>query len=210
MHNDLTARQKQFLDFIEGFILDKGYPPSIRETQKAFGLRSTKGVKDHIDRLVEKGYLFREDGSARALSLSSQEKNRQNANQAFNAPIVGRVAAGSPILAEENDEGSLPVPERFVGVRGLFWLRVQGDSMIEEGIHHKDLVLVHPVPFVDQGAIAVVMVEDEATVKRFYRQGDTVRLVPANPAYREKEYTGSECENIRLVGKVCAVFRLLS
>lgn len=210
MHNDLTARQKQFLDFIEDFILEKGYPPSIRETQKAFGLKSTKGVKDHIDRLVEKGYLERENGSARAISLSPSERNRRDCISDYNAPVIGRVAAGSPILAEENEEGSLPVPERYRGIKNLFWLKVHGDSMIEDGIHHKDLVLVHPAPFVDQGTIAVVMVDDEATVKRFYRYGETVKLVPGNPDFKVMEYVGKECENIRLVGKVAAVFRYLS
>ena len=210
MNSDLTARQKQFLDFIENFINEKGYPPSIRETQKAFSLKSTKGVKDHIDRLVEKGYLERENGSARAISLCSAQRSIRGAVPVSIAPIVGRVAAGSPILAEENEEGSLPVPERFRGIKGLFWLRVQGDSMIEDGIFHKDLVLVHPVPFVDQGTIAVVMVDDEATVKRFYRYGDTVKLVPGNPDFKVMEYFGRECENISLVGKVAAVFRFLS
>ena len=206
MGSDLTKRQKQFLDFICDFIEQHGYPPSIREAQKAFGLKSTKGVKDHIDRLVEKGYLERENGSARAISLCSSHRGTLSVSC---APIVGRVAAGSPILAEENEEGSLPVPERFRGIKGLFWLRVQGDSMIEDGIQSKDLVLVQPVPFVDQGTIAVVMVDDEATVKRFYRYGDTVRLVPGNPDFKVMEYFGRECENISLVGKVAAVFRFL-
>lgn len=210
MHSDLTARQKQFLDFIESFIVDKGYPPSIRETQKAFGLKSTKGVKDHIDRLVEKGYLNREDGSARAISLPSAGRGQPNNPYDYRAPIVGRVAAGFPILAEQNEEGHLPVPQRFRGIQDLFWLRVSGDSMIEDGIHHSDLVLVNPVPFVDQGTIAVVMVEDEATVKRFYRYGDTVKLVPANEEYKTMEYFGEECESIKLVGKVAAVFRFVN
>jgi len=207
MRSDLTARQKQFLDFIESFIREKGYPPSIRETQKAFSLKSTKGVKDHIDRLVEKGYLERENGSARALSLPAENRAGQ---LDYRAPVIGMVAAGFPILAEENEEGKLTVPRRFRGVSGQFWLRVSGDSMIDDGIHHNDLVLVHPAPFVDQGAIAVVMVEDEATVKRFYRYGETVQLVPANKTFKIMEFFGRQCENIRIVGKVAAVFRFLS
>lgn len=210
MNRDLTARQKQFLQFIKGFILDKGYPPSIRETQKAFGLKSTKGVKDHIDRLVEKGYLLRENGSARAISLPGSGTGRQSIFQEYTAPIIGRVAAGSPILAEENEEGKLPVPEHFRGLKDIFWLRVRGDSMIDDGIHDRDLVLVQPVPFVDQGTIAVVMIEDEATVKRFYRYGETVKLVPANSSFKDMEFFGRECEEIRLVGKVVAVFRFLA
>ncbi len=210
MHNDLTARQKQFLDFIESFIADRGYPPSIRETQKAFGLKSTKGVKDHIDRLVEKGYLFRENGSARALSLPPSGKGERGIRHQFTAPIIGRVAAGFPILAEENEEGHLPVPDRYQGIQGVFWLRVRGDSMINDGIHNGDLVLVNPVRFVEQGALAVIMVEDEATVKRFYRYGDTVKLVPANESFKAMEYFGSQLEDIRVVGKVAAVFRYVT
>ncbi len=207
MGSDLTKRQKQFLDFICDFIDQHGYPPSIRETQKAFGLKSTKGVKDHIDRLVEKGYLNREDGSARALSISGAGRERQ---ADLFAPIIGRVAAGSPILAEENEEGTMPVPERFRGIQGLFWLKVRGDSMIEEGIHNGDLVLVKPAPFVDQGTIAVIMVENEATVKKFYRYGETIRLAAANPDFPDMEFFGRQCSEIRLVGKVAAVFRYLA
>ncbi|HOP27515.1 MAG TPA: transcriptional repressor LexA [Candidatus Sabulitectum sp.] len=207
MGSDLTKRQKQFLEFICDFIEQHGYPPSIRETQKAFGLKSTKGVKDHIDRLVEKGYLNRENGSARALSISNASRERL---VNFTAPIIGRVAAGSPILAEENEDGTLPVPERFRGVQGLFWLKVRGDSMIEEGIHHGDMVLVKPAPFVDQGTVAVIMVENEATVKKFYRYGDTIRLAAANPDFADMEFFGRQCSELRLVGKVVAVFRFLA
>jgi len=207
MRADLTARQKQFLDFITSFIRDKGYPPSIREIQKAFSLKSTKGVKDHIDRLVERGYLQRKDGSARALSLPFTRSSSGRRATDITAPIVGRVAAGIPILAVENEDGRMPVPERFQGVSGIFWLKVHGNSMIEDCIMDGDYVLVNPVPFVEQGSIAVVLVDDEATVKRFYKTADTVKLVPANPAFREMEYWGSECENISVVGKVAAVFR---
>lgn len=208
MRSDLTARQKQFLEFIESFIAEKGYPPSIRETQKAFHLKSTKGVKDHIDRLVEKGYLTREDGSARALSLPSAGRGANPFD--YRAPIIGRVAAGQPILAVQNEEGYLPVPRRYRGTEGLFWLRVRGDSMIGDGINNEDLVLVKPVQFVEQGALAVVMVEDEATVKRFFKYGDTVKLVPSNDEYKVMEYFGRELAGIRIVGKVIALFRYLA
>lgn len=209
MYGDLTDRQRQFLEYIQDFIMDRGYPPSIREIQKAFGLKSTKGVKDHIDRLVDKGYLNREDGSARAISLPDDQRFRDTEDPSDTAPIIGRVAAGAPILAEENEEGRLPVPDRFRGVKGQFWLRVRGDSMIDDGIHHGDMVLVHPAPFVDQGAIAVVMVDDEATVKRFFRTGNSVELVPGNAAYSPMVYSGGGCEKISLVGRVAAVLRIL-
>lgn len=102
------------------------------------------------------------------------------------------------------------MPDRYQGIQGVFWLRVRGDSMINDGIHNGDLVLVNPVRFVEQGALAVIMVEDEATVKRFYRYGDTVKLVPANESFKAMEYFGSQLEDIRVVGKVAAVFRYVT
>lgn len=205
MRADLTKRQKQFLDYVKTFISEHGYSPSIREIQAAFNLKSTKGVKDHIDRLVDKGYLLRKDGAARTISMPSRRSDIGTAHNM--APIIGRVAAGLPILAAENEEGQMPVPDRFKDVEGMFWLKVHGDSMIEDGILDGDFVLVNPVPFVEQGTTAVVMVEDEATVKHFYRRGDNIRLVPANENYRVMEFCGSECAGIRIAGKVDAIFR---
>lgn len=207
MFGDLTARQKQFLDFIQSFMEDKGYPPSIREIQHAFNLKSTKGVKGHIDRLVDKGYLNRKDGSARALSLPSQRSSYGRRIADNHVPILGRVAAGLPILAEENEDGHMPVPDRFHGIEGMFWLEVHGDSMIDEGIFDGDFVLVRPVPFVEEGTVAVVLIDNEATVKRFYHRGDTIRLAPANDLYKVMEFHGSACAGIRVAGKVAAVFR---
>ena len=207
MYGDLTARQKQFLDFIQSFMEDKGYPPSIREIQHAFNLKSTKGVKGHVDRLVEKGYLNRKDGAARALSLPSQRSGNGRRIADYWAPIIGRVAAGLPILAEENEEGRMPIPERFHGIEGMFWLEVHGDSMIDEGILDGDFVLVRPVPFVEEGTVAVVLVDNEATVKRFYHRGDTIRLAPANDLFKVMEFHGPACASIRVAGKVAAVFR---
>lgn len=209
MHGDLTARQKQFLDFIVSSMEDNGYPPSIREIQRAFNLKSTKGVKGHIDQLVSKGYLNRKSGSARALSLPAQKLNFERNLQNSWAPVIGRVAAGLPILAEENEEGQMPVPERFSGIEGIFWLEVHGDSMIDEGILDGDFVLVRPVPFVEEGTIAVILIENEATVKKFYHQGDTIRLVPANDLYDTMEFNGQECADISVADKVISLFRFI-
>ncbi len=208
MYPDLTARQKQFLDFVHSFMEENGYAPSIREIQRAFNLKSTKGVKGHIDRLVEKGYLNRKDGSARAISFPGQRSSYGRRAADSWAPVIGRVAAGLPILAEENEEGRMPVPERFLGVEGIFWLEVHGDSMIETGILNGDYVLVRPVPFVEEGTVAVVLIDNEATVKKFYHRGDTIRLVPANGLYKTMEFHGAACESIRVAGKVVALYRL--
>lgn len=202
---DLTIRQKQFLDFITGFVGRAGYPPSIREMQQHFRLKSTKGVKDHVDRLVEKGYLQRENGSARALSLTARAGSGRRWTDS-RAPIVGNVAAGLPILAQENIQGSLPLPERYAGREGMFWLRVRGDSMTGDGIFHGDLVLVLPQPFVEQNQIAVVMVDCDATVKRFRREGNVVKLVPGNPDYPVMEYRREDGE-VSVVGRVVALYR---
>lgn len=198
----LTARQKQFLGFIEEFIVEHSFPPSIREIQAHFGLASTKGVKDHIDRLVEYGYLRRMDGAARALEVVRGRPREDR------VPLVGTVAAGLPILAEENIEDYLPVPALSGGNRGMFYLRVSGDSMIDAAILEDDLVLVRPQPFVEQGEIAVVRIGDEATVKRFFRYDDRVELHSENPAYDPIVF-GEDDDDVNVIGKVVAVFREL-
>ncbi len=199
----ITARQKQVLDFICDFVSEHAYAPSIRDIQKHFGLKSTKGVKDHIDRLVEKGYLDRTDGTARALKII------QNQTLSFKkVPLVGTVAAGLPILAEENIEDYLPISSDTARTEGMFYLRVNGDSMINAAILDGDLVLVRPQPFVEQGQIAVVRIGDEATVKRFFKFDDRIELHPENPAYLPIVYSSDDAD-ITIVGKVTAVFRIL-
>jgi len=199
----LTARQQQFLDFIRNYIGKHSYPPSIREIQGHFGLRSTKGVKDHIDRLVAYGYLKRVDGAARALEVVG---NREAVDD--RVPLVGTVAAGLPILADENIEDYLPVPSGPPRVKGMFYLRVAGDSMVGAAILEGDLVLVRPQPFVEQGEIAVVRIGDEATVKRFFKFRDRIELHSENPKY-DPIVCRQDDEEIRVIGRVAAVFREL-
>lgn len=199
----ITDRQKQVLDYISAFIKEHSYAPSIRDIQGHFGLKSTKGVKDHIDRLVEKGYLKRTDGTARALKVVG------NSNTDIRkVPLVGSVAAGLPLLAEENIEDYLPVSADTAKTEGVFFLRVKGDSMINAAILDGDLVLVRPQPFVEQGEIAVVRIGDEATVKRFFRFSTRIELHSENPDFEPIVYW-TEDEDIRVVGKVTAVFRTL-
>ncbi len=212
MFYNLTSRQMEFFYFIEEYITDNGYAPSIREIQKAFNLKSTKGVKDHIDRLVNKGLLVRKDGTARALTLPNKRatKGRRLSDKTYFAPVIGKVAAGFPILATQNRNGQLPVPTKFSNTKGLFWLEVQGDSMIDEGIFEGDFVLVQPAPFLEQGALAVIRIDNEATVKRYYHYGDTIKLVPANPNYKTMEFFRSAASEIAIEGKVISVFRFTS
>ncbi|MCK4806734.1 MAG: transcriptional repressor LexA [Candidatus Aegiribacteria sp.] len=199
----ITDRQKQVLDYICDFIDEHSYAPSIRDIQKHFGLKSTKGVKDHIDRLVEKGYLNRTEGTARALRVVRDGKKAIK-----KIPLVGTVAAGLPILAEENIEDYLPVSADMARIKGMFFLRVNGDSMINAAIMDGDLVLVRPQPFVEQGEIAVVRIGDEATVKRFFRFKTRVELRSENPNHKPIVYR-DEDEDVRIVGKVTAVLRIL-
>jgi len=199
----ITDRQRQVLDFISAYISENAYPPSIRDIQNHFGLKSTKGVKDHIDRLVEKGYLNRTDGTARALEVVASKENVVKT-----IPLVGTVAAGLPILAEENIEDYLPVSAASARTEGMFYLRVNGDSMINAAILDNDLVLVRPQPFVEQGEIAVVRMGDEATVKRFFRFANRIELYPENPNYKPIVYW-EEDTDVRVVGKVVGVLRML-
>jgi repressor LexA len=201
---ELTRRQHEMLEFVKKFIGAHGYPPTIREIQKGFGLKSTKGVKDHIDKLVAKGYLTRSDGSARALGVPGGHPS----HPVVSVPILGRVAAGLPLLATENVDGYYPVPEHLGGSTSTFLLRVSGDSMNGAAILDDDLVLVRQQPFVEQGEIAVVLVEDEATVKRFYKRGERVELVPENPSFEVISF-GPGDSTVRVLGKVIAVFRNL-
>lgn len=199
----ITDRQKQVLDFIRDFIHENSYAPSIRDIQAHFGLKSTKGVKDHIDRLVDKGYLTRKEGTARALHVVNDRDNFIK-----RVPLVGTVAAGLPLLAEENIEDYIPVSSNLLRTDGMFYLRVNGNSMVNAAICDGDLVLVRPQPFVEQGQIAVVRIGDEATVKRFFRFDNRIELYPENPDFKPI-VCWEEDEDVRIIGKVTAVFRTL-
>jgi repressor LexA len=195
----LTERRKRILDFVDEFLRDHGFPPSIREIGAAVGLSSTKSVKDHVDKLVEAGLLNRSGRNARTLTLQKEAGDR--------IPVIGQVAAGLPILAQENVTGYVSFPG--VPSRGHFFLRVKGDSMTGAGILEGDLVLVRSQPFVEQREIAVMLVGEEATVKRFFRRsGNRVELRPENPAHSTMIYGPSD-ERVSVEGKVIAVLRLL-
>jgi repressor LexA len=202
--DELTDRQRHVLEYISTYIGRCSYPPTIREIQANFGLKSTKGVKDHIDRLVEKGFLRRVEGAARALEVV----NPRQAPSAVSVPLVGRVAAGVPLLAEENIQEFMALPGRLARSEGMFLLRVSGDSMKDAAILDGDMVLVRPQPFVEQGQIAVVLIGCEATVKRFYRRGSLIELRPENADFQPIICSETDDE-VRVLGRVAAVFREL-
>jgi repressor LexA len=211
MKNKLTDRQKEILDFIQKFISDNGFPPTLREIASNFGLASTFGVKRHLDALKKKGYLKIESFASRAITLNkiSNEYDLEKTN--FNSkiipiPVVGRVAAGSPILSEENLEGTIAIDSSFFkNNKDCFALKVTGDSMINAGIFEGDLVIVNPNEKVSQHDIVVARVDDEITVKNYEKKNDKIFLIPQNEKYQPIVVT--ERNNFSLVGKVIGVLR---
>lgn len=208
MKNELTERQQEILDFIQQFIAVKGFPPSFREIGKQFGIASTFGVKRHIDALVKKGYLSNESKTSRTLAVLGETVNKSKHlfDNLIELPIVGRVAAGQPVLAEENIEGNYMVDSNmFNNKNGCFGLKVRGDSMINAGIFDDDLVIISPQQDVSNGDIVVALLRDEATMKRFFRKENKVTLVPENEKYSPIEV--ENLEEFSIVGKVVGVFR---
>lgn len=197
MAQKLSNRRIQILNFIEKHIREKGYPPTVREIGEAVGLKSSSTVHGHLRYLEEKGFIHRQASLTRAITLPQHRR--------ISVPLIGRVAAGQPILAEENYEEVFELPTDLLPTDQAFMLRVRGDSMIGDGIFDGDLVVVRPQPTVENGEIGVVLIEDEATVKRVYFEGDRVRLQPSNP-HMEPIYT----QNAQILGKVVVVFRRLS
>lgn len=207
---DLAPRQQQVLDFIAASVQQKGIPPSLREIGDALGIRSTNGVADHIKALIRKGYLERVDsagsGRARALRLTPKSTGRFTETATVAVPVVGRVAAGLPILAEENYEGAIHVDSSLVPKGAtVFALEVVGQSMIEDGILEGDYVFVRKQETATDGETVVAMVEDEATVKRFYRESGRVRLQPANSSMGP--IWVSPDQPLSILGKVVGVYR---
>lgn len=211
MKNKLTDRQKEILDFIQKFISDNGFPPTLREIASNFGLASTFGVKRHLDALKKKGYLKIESFASRAITLNKISNEYELERTSFNSkiipiPVVGRVAAGSPILSEENLEGTIAIDSNFFkNNKDCFALKVTGDSMINAGIFEGDLVIVNPNEKVSQHDIVVARVDDEITVKNYEKKNDKIFLIPQNEKYQPIVIT--ERNNFSLVGKVIGVLR---
>lgn len=176
--------QARILAYIESEIKSRGYAPSVREIGEAVGLKSTSTVHGHLTRLEKKGLLHRDAMKPRAMGLSllSSSPSSYDDTDVRQIPVVGRVAAGVPILAEENVEEMLSMPIDVVGEGELFALRVRGESMIQAGIMNNDYIVVRKQPDANNGEIVVAMIDDEATVKRFYRECGHVRLQPENDA----------------------------
>jgi repressor LexA len=196
-HTPPTERQKQVLRLVEKSVEERGYPPSLRELSAALGLEGTRAVEKHVDALRKKGYLKKGRG-ARALESSRRAFGRS-------VPIVGRVAAGSPLLAEQNLEGTLALDNSVARWDGCFLLRVKGHSMKDKAILDGDLVLVKPQADADDGETVVALVDGEATVKTLRKRAGRVLLEPANAAF--KPIVVEAGTPLSLAGKVVGVFR---
>ena len=198
---DLTKRQKEIFDFIGSYAGKYGYPPTVREIGKAVGLTSSSTVHAHLANLEKAGLLRRDPSKPRALELLI-DKAKQALSTSSGLPLVGSVAAGSPILAEENIEDYVEVPNVIGGEEGDYILRVRGESMKNAGILEGDFVIVRPAEEAANGEIVVALIEDEATVKRFFRENGHIRLQPENEAM-EPIITA----DARVLGRVIGVFR---
>jgi repressor LexA len=220
----LTERQREILDFIAASISDRGYPPTLREIGEHFGIRSTNGVNDHLKALEKKGHLRREDLKSRAMrptaapSRISSLASRAPANVApmngnddlCEVPILGRVAAGKPILAVENVEDTVRVDRVLIGgYREVFGLRIVGDSMIEDGIFDGDYVFVKKTPSANPGDIVVAMIEEEATVKRYFPERDHIRFQPANSNMSPIIVKKADFKSVDIIGIVVGIYRKL-
>lgn len=202
---NLTKRQQQIFDFILSEIHKKGYPPSVREIGKAFNLSSSATVHSHLSTLEQKGLIRRDPGKPRALEVLGfrETESAISPTKIRNVPLVGKIAAGTPILAQENIEDTFPLPAELTD-ENTFVLTVKGDSMIEAGIFDGDYLVVRQQNTATNGDIVVALLEDEATVKRFYKEKDHIRLQPENRAM-EPIIT----KDVIILGKAIALLRKL-
>ncbi|MDD6816336.1 MAG: transcriptional repressor LexA [Firmicutes bacterium] len=216
----LKERERKILNYMKEEIRTKGYPPTVREICAAVGIKSTSTAHKDIESLVRQGYLVKDPSKPRALMVVDPHADRKKAavpagdvssldrTDVVEIPVVGRVAAGTPILAEENIEDTFPIPARYAAGGTSYMLKVRGESMIEAGIMDGDLILVQQQENAQNGEIVVAMIdgfESEATVKTFYNEGDHIRLQPEN-------HTMSPIlvKDVKILGKVKGVFRYFS
>lgn len=202
MESDFGKADKQsaILEFIKKELNDKGYPPSVREICNAVGLRSTSTVHGHLERLEKKGYIRRDATKPRAIEVLDEYQSKK---EMINIPVVGKVTAGQPILAYENIEDTFPLPLDLVqSNRQTFILRVQGQSMIEAGIFDDDYLIVEQRSTANNGEIVVALIDDDATVKTFYKENGYIRLQPENSTM-----SPIIVNDVKILGKVIGLFR---
>ncbi|GAB4304219.1 MAG: transcriptional repressor LexA [Myxococcota bacterium] len=212
----LTERQKEVYDFITLFIARNGFPPTIREICEGFGISSTNGANEHVKALERKGWVIRKKGQSRGIMPTKfirtpEERIIRPSKHDENLvaiPLIGRIAAGEPVLAQENIEATLYFDSYLLGrEKNTFLLKVTGDSMIGDGILDGDYVFIRPQSVAENGQLVAVLLNDSATIKRFYKGKDGIKLVPANPRYEPVIIPRKESAGVRVLGLVIGVYR---
>ena len=201
----ISAKQEEILEYIKSQILERGFPPSVRDICEAVHLKSTSSVHSHLETLEKNGYIHRDPTKPRAIEILDDSFNF-NRREMVNVPVIGHVAAGEPLLAEQNIENYFPIPMEYMPNKQTFMLKVHGESMINAGICDGDLIIVEQTAYAENGDIVVALLDqEEATVKRFYKENGHFRLQPENDAM-DPIYT----EDLDLVGVVVALLRIYS
>ncbi len=205
MYDDLSQKQIEVLLYIKSEIQRQGYPPAVREICKGVGIKSTSTVHSYLERLETKGYIRKDPTKPRAIEILDRNDDfLLTKKKTVDVPIVGKVTAGEPILAVENIEDTYPIPIEIIEGYDVFMLKVQGESMIEAGILDGDLVLVKEQKYANNGDIVVALLEDDATIKRFYKEANYIRLQPENQ-FMEAIYT----RDVSILGKVIGLYRVI-
>lgn len=202
MFEDLSSRQIQILNFIKSELLSKGYPPSVREIGKAVGLSSSSTVHAHLAQLEAKGYVRRDPTKPRAIEILDGYNSDFPKKEIANIPVIGKITAGEPILAVENIQDTFPIPVDFLGNGEFFILTVSGDSMIEAGINDGDYVIIRKQNHCQNGDIVAALLQDEATIKRFYKEKDWIRLQPENSSMDP-----IIASDVVIIGKLVGLYR---
>lgn len=200
----ISPKQQEILDYIKSQILERGFPPAVRDICDAVHLKSTSSVHSHLETLEKNGFIRRDPTKPRAIEILDDSFNFTR-REMVNVPMIGRVAAGEPILAEQNIENYFPIPIEFMPNNQTFMLKVKGESMINAGIFDGDLVLVEQCQTARNGEMVVALIEDGATVKTFYKEKDAIRLQPENDSMDPIIVT-----DVKILGKVIGVFRFLA
>lgn len=199
----ITDKQSEILEYIKETILKKGYPPAVREICEAVRLKSTSSVHSHLEQLEKNGFIRRDPTKPRTIEIIDDTFNLAR-REVVNVPLIGTVAAGTPILAQENIENYFPIPVEMLPNKEIFMLNVKGDSMLEAGIFNGDRVIVEQTETARNGDIVVALVDDSATVKTFYKEKGHFRLQPQNSALEP-----IILDDVQILGKVIGLFRLL-
>lgn len=197
----ITEKQSEILEYIKAQILERGFPPAVREICEAVHLKSTSSVHSHLESLERNGYIHRDPTKPRAIEILDDTFNLTR-REIVNVPLLGRVAAGEPLLAQQHIENYFPVPMEFMPNRQTFLLRVKGESMINAGILDGDMVLVEETQTAENGEMVVALIDEGATVKTFYRENGAIRLQPEND-YMDPIIV----KDVSVIGKVIGVFR---